>query len=296
MQKKLKRILITGATGFLGKNLVDYLAKRYELICIIRDRSYKRNDVKVIYGDITDENCIRRAMNNIYAIVHIAAILDPFDKNITKINVDSTRLLVNTAKVNNVKKFIFISTENVLHDLDDEYSTTKRAAEKIVKSFKNYLILRPTTIYGRYEERFVKKLVNLAKKYNVVPVPGYGGKKFQPVYVDDVVKCIENGIKYNVKGVYVVAGPSKITYDDFVSVLLEELGVKTFIIHIPLGVLKLIEYLNKRLKIIKLIPFQVKSLEIDKVYDIEKSKNALKYNPTPLITGMRRTLKFLKGL
>lgn len=293
MKKKLKRILVTGATGFLGKNLVARLAEKFDVVCIVRDRSYKRGGIKIIYGDIT-ESCISRAMKNVDMVVHTAAILNPFDKNVVKVNVDSTRLLVDAAKGNNVKKFIFISTENVLHNFDDAYSSTKRAAENIVKTFRNYLILRPTTIYGKYENRFVKKIVNFAKKYKIVPVPGNGKKLFQPVYVEDVVKCIENGIRYDVKGVYIVAGPSKITYDDFINMLLEELGEKKPIVHVPLGMLKFVDFVNKLLRNPKLMAFQVKSLEIDKVYDIKNSMKALRYKPTPVKAAIRETIKFFK--
>jgi len=296
MQKTIKRILITGGSGFIGKNLIDHIAKGYELVCIIKNRSYKRKDIKIIYCDVTDDDCVRQAMSNVNAVVHIAAILDPFNKNILKVNVDSTRLLVDIAKTANVKRFIFISTENVLYNFDDAYTITKRTAEKIVKTFKNYLILRPTLVYGRYDKRYVKKIVDIAKKYRIVPVPGEGKTLLQPVYVEDVIKCIENGLRYNVKGEYIVAGPSKITYDDFVGMILETLNIKKRIVHIPLSLFKLFDCLNRKVLKTQIMPIQVKSLETDKVYDIKKTIRALRYKPTSFKAGIKKTIKFLNLL
>ena len=193
--------------------------------------------------------------------------------------------------------FVFICTENVLYDdFDDAYSETKRLAEKIVKhAFKNYLILRPTVVYGRYDKRYVGSLVEIAKRYKVLPIPGDGKKLFQPVYVDDIIKCIENGLKYDVKGGYVIAGPSKISYNDFTHMLLEQLGIKVKILHIPIRVLKVAKLLSKVVKT-RMDKFQIKSLETDKIYDIKTSIRALKYKPTPLKAGLKKTLKFFKPL
>ncbi|TAL48581.1 NAD-dependent epimerase/dehydratase family protein [archaeon] len=297
MVKQIKRVLITGANGFIGKNVVDSLAGKYQLVCLIKDTTYNRNGVKMIYGDVTDEKIIVQAVKGVDAIVHLAAILNPFDKDIGKVNVGSTRLLVNAAKKFGVKKLIFISTENVLYDFDDAYSETKKSAERIVKTFDNHLILRPTLVYGKHDEKYVKRIIRMAKKYNVSLVPGDGRKIFQPVYVQDVVRCIENGLKYNVKGEYMVAGPSRINYDEFVMGILRETGTSSRIIHIPLSILKAVDHVNRNfLKIREIRIFQVKSLEMDKVYDISKSTQALKYKPTPFDIGMKETIKSLKDL
>ena len=296
MRKTIKRLLITGGAGFIGRNLIERLAKKYELVCIIKDRSYKRDDVKIINGNIVDSSSVKSAMAGIDAVVHLAAILDSSDENIEKVNVDATQLLVDAAKNAGVRKFVFISTENVFYDFDDAYSATKRLAEKIVKrAFKNYLILRPTVVYGRYDKRYVGGLVEIAKRYKVLPIPGDGKRLFQPVYVDDIIKCIENGLKYDVKGEYVVAGPSKISYNDFTHMLLEQLGIKVKILYIPLRMLKIAKLMSKVVKN-RMDKFQIKSLETDKVYDIKTSIRALKYKPTSLKTGLRKTLKFFKPL
>jgi len=297
MRKTIKRLLITGGTGFIGRNLIEKLAKKYELVCIIKDLSYKRDDIKIIHGDILDDSSVKAAVMGVDAVVHLAAILDSSDKNIEKVNVGATHLLVDSAKKAGVKKFVFISTENVFYDdFDDAYSKTKRLAEKIVKhAFKNYLILRPTVVYGRHDKRYVGSLVEVAKRYKVLPIPGDGKRLFQPVYVDDIIKCIENGLKYDVKGKYVVAGPSKISYNDFTRALLEQLGVKARVLHIPLRMLKAAKLLSKVMKT-RMSRFQIKSLETDKAYDIEASIRALKYKPTPLKAGLKKTLKFFKPL
>jgi nucleoside-diphosphate-sugar epimerase len=297
MRKAIKRVLITGASGFIGKNVVDGLVDKDEIVCIVKNRSYRRGGVKIIYGDVTDENVIKNAVKSIDAIVHLAAILNPLDRDIGKVNVGATRLLVSAAKDAGVEKFVFVSTENVLYDFDDSYSVTKRSAERIVMTFRNHLILRPTLVYGKYDEKYVKRIVDIIDKYKFVPIPGSGKKLFQPVYIEDVVKCIGNSLKYDVRGEYVVAGPSKINYDELVVGILKELGTKRKLIHIPLSVLKMVDYVNKNfIRMSRLRIFQLKSLEIDKIYDISNTVKALRYRPTPFNVGIRKTVKLLKDL
>ncbi len=294
MRNTIKRILVTGGTGFIGRHLIDRLVKNYEVVAIVRDPSYNRADIKVIHGDITDPDCINNAIHNIDAVVHLAAILDPFDKDIVKINVNSTKNIVDAANMFYVKKIILISSENVLYNFDDMYSGTKRIAEKLVKTFDDYLIIRPTLVYGRYDERYVKKLLDIIKKYNVVPIPGNGKKLFQPVFVEDVVKSIENGLKYDIQGEYVIAGPSKISYDEFAEGVLKELNINKLLVHIPTILLKLVNSFNKRMKKPKFGFFQVKSLEIDKIYDISKTVQIFRYKPTSFKIGIKKTIRPFK--
>jgi NADH dehydrogenase len=294
--QEIRKVLVTGADGFIGKNLVAQLKKNYELICIIKNPSYNVRGIKIIYGDVTDENVVKQAIKNVDAIVHLAAIINPFDKNIGKVNVGSTRLLISSARNSNVKKFVFISTENVLYDFHDAYSEIKRTAEQIVKMFETHLILRPTLVYGKYDRRYLERIIDIAERNKIVPVPGNGKKLFQPICVDDVVKYIENGLKYDVKGEYVLAGPSKINYDYFIQSVLRELDLKRKIIHIPIGPLKFAYNANRILKIPQITIFQPKSLEIDKTYDIKKTVKNLHHKPLSFDVGIRKTIKLLKDL
>lgn len=294
--QEIRKVLITGGNGFIGTNLVAQLKKNYQVVCIIKNPSYRINGAKIIYGDVADEDVVSQSVKGVDAIVHLAAIIDPFNKDIGKVNVGATRLLVNSAKNFGVKKFIFISTENVLYDFHDAYSETKRTAERIVKTFENHLILRPTLVYGRHDKRYLERIVDIAERQKFVPIPGDGKKLFQPIYVDDVISYIENGLKYNVEGEYVLAGQSKINYDYFIQSILRELDVKRRVVHIPIGPLKFVYNVNKVLRMPQIKIFQPKSLEIDKVYSIAKTVKNLHHKPLTFDVGIRKAVKLLKDL
>jgi hypothetical protein len=76
---------------------------------------------------------------------------------------------------------------------------------------------------------------------------------------------------------------------------LRQLGKKVKVFRIPLRILKTAKLFGKIIKN-RMTRFQIKSLEIDKIYDIKPSIKALKYKPTPLKVGLKKTLKFFKPL
>ena len=170
-----KKIFITGASGFLGYNLIlQSVNKGYEVIGLINNRKppdyIKDISFKKIIGDISFIHKFDNELNNCHSIIHTAAKFNN-DSNIEKINIDATIALYKAAIKKRVKQFIYISTrgtigisvDRFLSDEDstnfenieysDNYIKTKIIAEKeIIKLSKNsstkLLILCPTAIIG----------------------------------------------------------------------------------------------------------------------------------------------------
>ena len=261
-----KRILITGCRGFVASNLIKFLdTKKYKINCVSRNIS----DTKFIpYGDYDK---IKEAVKNSDIIIHLAAITNPFDSNIWKVNVDYTRFLVIEAKKYN-KRFIYVSSQNVLFGKDN-YSKTKKEAESIVKTLKNFVILRPTIIYGKDDDRYIGKLIRIIKNYPLVPIIGSGKNKLQPIYVGDLIDIIKIFIKNDINGIFLVAGPSVITYNELVELIIKKLKLRRVKIHIPVGVIKLFLYLSQMLlKNPPITTIQLDNLKVNQDYDIQNTK------------------------
>lgn len=198
-------VLITGATGFIGTHLVDYLLKDHALNLILPMRTSlpkKWHLQQVTYLRLKDLNAPEielfweRALKNVDVIIHLAAmahVVSNSEENplelFRKINVEATEKLLRTAKLSRVKKFIFISSigvhgkrtlpgEELVEDSElkpqDFYAISKVEAESKVLSIcenskLNWIIIRPSLVYGN---KFVGNLAILKRLIEKkVPLP-----------------------------------------------------------------------------------------------------------------------------
>ncbi len=271
-----KKILITGRNGFIGRNLFDYLNNKKYIVSPAKRDTNKKDLFSII--------------KNSDVVIHTAAITNPFDKEIWKVNLDYTNLIVRVCKKLD-KKLIYISTQNVLFGTDT-YSKTKRLSEKLVKTLKSYVILRPTIVYGKNEDRYISNLINLIKKSPLIPIIGDGKNKIQPLYLNDLIKIIEFCINKNVNGVYLIAGKSIITYNDLINQIINILKVNRLKVHIPIVLLKPIAYI---LQNISKKPFittvQLENIKKDLVFDTDQIQKFFKINLTNLEEGLNNLLK-----
>jgi nucleoside-diphosphate-sugar epimerase len=285
---EIKRILITGANGFLGKTLLNELKTSHQINCLVRDRGFTDDKANVLYFQGYEDNAVEDAVSTTEAVVHCAAMLHGKKRAMYAANVLYTKLLLQYAEKYKIKHFIYISTENVEHAYSDNYTATKTMAEKEVKRFKNHTIFRPTILYGPGDKKYVSRLISLIKKLPVVPILGKGRNRFQFLYIDDLIQVITATLKRNITGTYVIAGPESVTYEDFMATVLQELGIKKPIIRIPIFLLKPIAYiLDVFLPSPPLTPTQLNTLSEDRDYDIGDAVKLFKYTATPLEAGLK---------
>ena len=244
-----KMVFITGATGFIGSRIAEeLLKKKLKLRCLVRKTSDSKGllngDIEIISGDIEDRILLQCAIKDCSAVIHAAAILESSDKNqMQKVNVDGTKNIVEAAIVNNVKKFIFISSLDVLLEPRSDYAESKFKAEKIVNdsSISSFFILRPSIIYGKGDNKNISTIIDMVRKFLIVPIIGRGTFRWQPLYVEDLVESIVNIVQKESNGRNFInfAGPSAVSFSEMVDIISEELGVKRHKIYIPLSIMKI---------------------------------------------------------
>jgi NADH dehydrogenase len=290
-------ILLTGAAGFVGQALLKQLLLKHKVRCIVlyeNELKMQHKNLQIVVGNITDKPFVERAVNGVSCVIHAAAIIDAKNKNIYAVNAEGTKNLVEAAQ--KVKKFIFISTENVQYHCKDHYTKSKQQAEEIVKTLKNYTILREPIIYGPGDQAYIGKLIQLLQKHKLVPIPGNGTYLVQPVYIEDLVYCIQRAIEKPITGTHTIAGKEALSYEEIVDILLEELQLKRTKIHIPLILLKLAAIL---LPILFLKPpltyTQLCNLAISRQHNLEITKKIFNYKPLSFKEGVKK-LKRTEGL
>jgi len=225
--KRIK-IVITGANGFVAKNLRKYLSeKNIDLVSISRnDFKEYGNEFKIISKNY-DEKIIINSIKNYDVLIHLVGIgKQSTTIDYEMINVEFTKYIVSLAKKAKIKKIIYNSGLGVSSKTTVGYFISKYKAEKIIiNSGLNYTIFRPSYIVGKDDlfTKFLKKQI----KIKTIEIPGSGNCSIQPISINDVVKIIFqslNEIKFKNKIIDLV-GPDYLTFEQYVKLFSK--GTKT---------------------------------------------------------------------
>ena len=205
------KVLVSGATGFIGSRLVICLRKKkYDLKFL--SRSLQSNET--IHCDIEKDSIPHIALSNVDTVFHLAGLVhDSRETSETKgryykINVNATVDLAKLAVKAGVKKFVFVSSvkaggsseskeyldENNSSNPDDVYGKTKREAElKLLKiaheSNMHVSIIRPSLVYGPNVGGNLQLMIGAIKKGWFPPLPETGNRRSM-IHVDDLVCAI----------------------------------------------------------------------------------------------------------
>ena len=227
MVKSLK-IVVTGASGFIAKNLRKYLSEQnIELISISRnDFKNFKNEIKIISENYKEKNILKKIKNS-DVLIHLVGIgKQSVNSDYDMINIDLTKHVVNLSKKARIKKIIFLSGLGVSSNTSLGYFISKYNAEKqIINSGLDFTIFRPSYIVGK-DDLLSKNLKNQIKSGEIV-IPGSGTYSIQPIHVSDVVKVIFESLsqlKFNNKIIDLV-GPDFVTFEKYVKLFSK--GTKT---------------------------------------------------------------------
>lgn len=276
-------IFITGASGFVGGHLVDYLlAKGRKVRCLVRSDSAKKSlsakGAEIVNGDVTQAETLNNILGPEDFVVHLVGIIEEKGgATFESVHRKGTYNLVTEAKRAGVRHFFYQSALGADRNSWSGYLKTKAEAEEIVRqSGPGHTIFRPSLIIGPWDG-FTKKLVDMLKLSPVVPIPGEGKAKFQPVYIKDWLACIgkviEDPASYG--STYDIGGPEHLSYREIVEKLSHAMGHSRPAFKIPMGLMRLsASVLEKILSAPPVTSDQLRLLEQDNVCDpksIEKN-------------------------
>ncbi len=226
-------LLITGATGYIGRHLVARLVAQGEHPrCLVRDTKRAAGilpaaGVELVQGETTDPASLVAAVRGVDTIVH-AAFLTADRKqspgnHYETTNVQGTANLIKAAQEGGVKRIIEISGLGTKPDKPGSYMQGRYLAEKMLKeSGLDWTIIQPSVLFGKGAP-FIKGLTDLIRTTPVVPLIGGGKTLFQPIYVEDVVtvivKVLEDPARTTGK-TYTIGGPQYYSFTQIIDALL----------------------------------------------------------------------------
>jgi nucleoside-diphosphate-sugar epimerase len=242
--EKNARIVITGAAGLVGQNLiVELKSQGYTNLVAIDKHAYNMDilrqlhpEVATIDADLAVPGSWRDAFAGAQCVVQLhAQITSKFHDEFVRNNVDATRLVLEAIKLQQVPYLVHISSSVVVSVANDDYTNTKKDQEAlVVASGIRHCVLRPTLMFGWFDPKHFGWLSRFMAKTPVFPIPGDGRYMRQPLYERDFCRCIARCIETQPDGtVYDVVGDTRIDYIDIIRTIKRAKGLRTLILRIP---------------------------------------------------------------
>ncbi len=198
---KNKNVLVFGSTGFIGRSLTKRLLQNgYKLICPVRNASrVKRNilsgdigQIEIVNFDIHNLDEIKNKIKGSDFVINLVGVL--YEKNNLSFELVHYLLPKKIASYCELykKPFLHVSSLGSTFRSKSNYLVTKKMGEEFIENNNNnYIIIRPSTVYGE-EDNFFNLFGKMAKLLPFLPLIKNGTTKFQPIYVNDLSLLIFN--------------------------------------------------------------------------------------------------------
>jgi NADH dehydrogenase len=229
------RILLTGATGFVGHHLAHaLLAAGHDVKALIRSGHERRlgklqRAITPAYGDLTQPHTLPTAVEDVDAVINLVGIIkEAAGASFRRVHWEGARDLIDAAKAAGVRRFLEMSANGVKPD-GTPYQATKFQAEEYLRgSGLEWTIFRPSVIFGEPHGRlnFVTELATPLRLVPAFPLFGEGDFPLQPVHVADVAQAFTRALASpaTVGQTYCLGGPEALPYRLVVRIIATALG------------------------------------------------------------------------
>ncbi len=309
------KILVTGATGFIGRRLVEALFEDgHTMVCQMRDSSdtslLEKIGVRLVNFDLKDAGATAKAIGEEKpdVVFHSAALV--WDDDLARLmdaNATGTRNLCEACYGHGVEKLIYLSTIAVISGnpevpLTDElpyktsnnYGRSKAEAERIVMDYRSKglkaAVIRPCIVYGEDEPHALDRIFKAIchRRVPVLDIPEMDGR-FNLVYVGNVVKILKLALEKDeaLEGTFIVTDIDIITFRRFLEIVYDEFGVG------PPPVVP--GWLSRMMMVIPPFRRKVNDFLKERLYDTSRAVEMLGYDPEiSTEEGLRRTVRYWK--
>jgi nucleoside-diphosphate-sugar epimerase len=243
--RQKEKVLVTGASGYIGSEVVTKLVEegfyvRAFVRPLSKTNSLERLGVEIVHGDITDPTALRRAMEGIDVVMHLAASLRGPQDFVVRCATEGTKNVAEAATINGIKRVIYmssmsvydyvklrdgavISEESPLEEQPEQrgaYSLAKREAEKIALSHltdqvPSWTIVRPSMVVGKGSNIFSPAGVKVG---NLLLVFGSPAKHLRLVHVEDVSQALVDMVGHAATAgrVYTISSAGELTLREYI--------------------------------------------------------------------------------
>ena len=239
-------ILITGISSSLLTKVALELAKNHTISGISRNSNKinsKEDNIVLIEEDLFTISLNHPCFNNIDIFIHAAALTHSYSSELYfKSNVELTKKMVDITNLHSIKHFVFISS-NTASKESGHYGYSKLLAEDYIKlNCKNWLILRPTEIYGSDKDEGIDQFVKKCFKNKFIFYPNNVPTEFYPIHEMDASETIKKLVlSNNVNKTIIVGGKKKYRFIEIINLIEKINGKRIYSISIPSWIMKLLK-------------------------------------------------------
>jgi len=295
------KIVITGAAGLVGQNLVLLLRESGYANLVGIDKQTRNlrllgelnPGLRTVEADVRlGGDWEREFIGADVAVVLLAQITGKTSEPFVRNNIEASRRVFDAIGAAHVPYTVHISSSVVNSVADDDYTNTKKAQEALfLQSGLAGCVLRPTLMYGWFDPKHFGWLARFMERAPVFPIPGHGRYMRQPLYERDfcraILWCIENR---PVGQIYDLVGNERVDYIDIIRAIRDVKGLRTPIVRIPYGLFDVL------LRVYALFsdkpPFtssQLKALAAGDDFTGVDIERTFGFKPTPFAHGIRET-------
>jgi nucleoside-diphosphate-sugar epimerase len=324
------KVLVTGATGFVGSHLLDLLVERGDKVRILVRPSedvkgLALTDVEVYRGDLADRTSLEVAVDGIDRVLHCAARTGPWGPQAEYeiANVQGLKTLIDASLAAGVQRIVHVSSITV-HGVDvqgtadetaplcggaDPYSRSKVAGEQLLQRMIRdkgapLTIVRPGLIYGPRDAGSFGRFATLIEQSKMV-VMGRGNNHLPLIYVTDVVQGIllASVADHAIGREYILVNDEPVTQCDYLNAIASELGVPPPRRHIPYrlalsigGIAEMTGHLLHWKQAPPVTRFGVGMLGGDNRFTINRARSELGFTPQVcLAEGVRKGIAWYRA-
>jgi NADH dehydrogenase len=289
-----REVLVTGGTGFVGTHVCRALIARGFLPrLLVREGSEGRipadvrSACRVTTGDATNRESVEYAVQGTMAVVNLVGIIREVpgrDVTFERLHVAATRNVVDAARRWEVSRIIHMSALGARPGGPTGYFDTKGQAEETVRqSGIPWTIFRPSVIFGPGDQ-FIGELAGILRIAPVVPVPGDGTYRLQPVFIGDVAKGFTDALLLpGTEGkAFDVGGPERFSYNELLDKVAASVGRRARKVHVPISLLRPIVSRLQRFGRFPLTTDQLEMLLEESICDPDPFYSAFGFTPFSL--------------
>jgi NADH dehydrogenase len=297
----MSTVLVTGASGFVGSHVIpELVGAGHHVVALVRSPGGREavqrrlaaaevTSVTIRTGDVLDRSSLIDALVGVDAVAHMAAIPRDWNggRDLLRVNLGGTENVIASMRVAGVRRLVYLGALGVEDREELHFAKSKaRAQAAVAASELDWTILAPSLLFGPRDGFFntVAGLVRLPSP--VVPVPGWGRSRFQPIHVGDVAHCLRLSLERpdTIGQIVQLGGPRTWTYREITREVAQALGRRRWILPLPIPLIALVAGVAEalRLRSFPVATDQLRQLALDNVGELGAVQRVFGFAPRPM--------------
>lgn len=234
---EVRRVVVAGGTGFVGRHLVPRLLSRGHEVRVLARTPPASDPSELDWRrvDITDRASLEGSLAGYETLLHLVGIPEERgDRTFRRVHVEGTRNLLAEAVRAGIRRVVYVSAAGARSEGSPFFRSKYAAEVEVRESGLESVVFRPCIIYGP-GDRFTTNLAALLRRLPVFPVLGAGSLRLQPVSIEDATDALAQAVERSdvAGGVFELAGPERLEFTTIVRAVARTINVRRPILRLP---------------------------------------------------------------